>query len=141
MTMEATGSTRATRPLAITPIGVVRSPLKEREKAPMQPDPDTPSAWIELLPDYADGVAGLEVGQPVVLITWLHRADRSVLQVHPHGDRKRQRTGVFATRSPDRPNPIGLHTVEVLEIEENRLKVGPLEAIDGTPVVDIKRML
>jgi tRNA-Thr(GGU) m(6)t(6)A37 methyltransferase TsaA len=140
MTMESKGSMTA-RGLSIAPVGVVRSPLKSRKKAPMQPDPDTPSAWIELMPDYAKAVKGLEVGQPVVLITWLHRAKRDVLQVHRGGDRSRPLTGVFATRSPDRPNPIGLHTVEVLAIEDNRIKVGPLEAIDGTPVVDIKRML
>jgi tRNA-Thr(GGU) m(6)t(6)A37 methyltransferase TsaA len=127
--------------LSLTPVGVVRSELKDRDDAPMQGDEGAPDARIELLPDYADALQGITPGQKVVLITWLHRAERDVLQVHPRGDKNRPLTGVFATRSPARPNPIGLHTVEVLKIDGTHLEVGPLEAIDGTPVLDIKRVL
>jgi len=127
--------------LSLTPIGVVRSSLKKRKDAPMQGSEGAPDAWIEIMPEYADALLNVSPGQRVVLITWLHRADRDVLQVHPRGDKKRPLTGVFATRSPARPNPIGLHEVEVKGRDGTRLKVGPLEAIDGTPVLDIKRSL
>jgi tRNA-Thr(GGU) m(6)t(6)A37 methyltransferase TsaA len=92
-------------------------------------------------PRFVEGLDGIAVGDEIILITWLHRADRDLLKVHPHRDKNRTLTGVFATRSPHRPNPIGLHRVTVLEISGNRLKVGPLEAIDGTPIVDIKPVL
>ncbi len=128
-------------PYAVKPIGVVRSPLKRREDAPMQPDENTPDAWVELEPSVAAGLKGISAGQELVLITWFHLAERHVLQVYARGDRSRPQTGVFATRSPDRPNPLGLHRVTVREIDGSRLRVGPLEAIDGTPVVDIKRAL
>jgi len=138
---EAAGKPPGGGALSLTPVGVVRSELKEREDAPMQGSEGAPNARIELMPHYVDALQGLAVGQRVVVITWLHRAERDVLQVHPRGDKSRPLTGVFATRSPARPNPIGLHTVEVLKIDGTHLEVGPLEAIDGTPVIDIKRVL
>ena len=125
----------------IEPIGVVHSQLTDLEDAPMQGDEGAPEAWLELTPSAAPGLLGITPGDELILLTWLHLAERDVLQVHPRGDLKRPLTGVFATRSPDRPNPIGLHRVSVLEVAEQKLKVAPLEAIDGTPIVDIKPVL
>jgi tRNA-Thr(GGU) m(6)t(6)A37 methyltransferase TsaA len=118
-------------------IGTVRSPLLARADAPRQGNEGAPDAWLDLDPALADCLDGLRVGDDVVVITWLHVADRSRLKVYPRGDRTRL-AGVFATRSPDRPNPLGLHRVTVRAIEGTRVLVGPLEAIDGTPIVDIK---
>ena len=126
---------------ALRPVGVVRSPLLRREDAPRQGSEGAPSAWIVLEPSYADALQGIRVGDRLVLVTWLHLADRDVLQVHPRDDESRPLTGVFATRSSDRPHPLGLHEVTVLGIDGLELTVGPLEAIDGTPVVDIKPLL
>jgi tRNA-Thr(GGU) m(6)t(6)A37 methyltransferase TsaA len=125
----------------LKPIGVVRSPLVRREDAPRQGSEGAPDAWILLEPSYAHALPGVQVGDRLVLVTWLHEADRNVLQVHPRDDLTRPLTGVFATRSSDRPNPLGLHEVTVLGIDGLELAVGPLEAIDGTPVVDIKPAL
>jgi len=100
-----------------------------------------PDAWLEVNPSAADALDGLKAGDDVVLITWLHKARRDVLKVHPRSDKSRPLTGVFATRSPDRPNPLGLHRVTIRKILKNRLRIGPLEVIDGTPVVDIKAVL
>ena len=125
----------------INPIGVIRSELTSRRLAPRQGYKGAPDAWIDLYAAFSEGLKGISVGSEIVLITWLHESHRSVLKVHPHRDKNRPVTGVFSTRSPDRPNPIGLHRVSVLEIKENRVKVGPLEAIDETPVVDIKPVL
>jgi tRNA-Thr(GGU) m(6)t(6)A37 methyltransferase TsaA len=122
----------------LRPIGFVRSAVKERSGAPKQGSEGAPDAWIEMVPEVAEGVEGLAVNQEILLVTWLHKGLREVLKVHPRGDKKVGLSGVFATRSPDRPNPLGLHRVTVLEIGEQTLRVGPLEAIDGTPVVDIK---
>ena len=122
-------------------IGVVRSRLTRREDAPSQGDEGAPGAWLELDPAVAGGLAGLSVGDEILVLTWLHFADRDVLAVHPRGDPSRSMAGVFATRSPDRPNPIGLHRVTVREIDGSRVRVEPLEAIDGTPIVDIKPVL
>ena len=122
----------------IRPVGVIHSELTSRHNAPRQGNKGAPDAWIVIDPLLSEGLEGIAAGCEIVLITWLHRADRGILKVHPRGDRDRPVTGVFSTRSPDRPNPIGLHRVSVLEITGNMLKVGPLEAIDGTPVVDIK---
>ena len=122
----------------LVPVGVVRSSLARRQDAPRQGHEGAPDAWIELTPEAAPALDGLAVGDDVVLLTWFHESRREVLKVHPRGDTSRPLAGVFATRSPDRPNPIGLHGVRILEIDGRRLKVGPLEAIDGTPVVDIK---
>jgi tRNA-Thr(GGU) m(6)t(6)A37 methyltransferase TsaA len=127
--------------VSLNPIGVVRSSLKHRATAPRQGNEGAPEAWIELEPSVLEGIQGVEVGQEIIVITWLHEARRDVLKVHPRGDESRPLAGVFATRSPDRPNPLGLHRVVVLAIAGRRLKVGPLEAIDGTPVVDIKPVL
>jgi tRNA-Thr(GGU) m(6)t(6)A37 methyltransferase TsaA len=123
------------------PIGVVRSPLADRASAPLQGDEGAPDAWIELAAPVVEALEGLQAGDELILITWLHEARRDVLKVHPRGDESRPLTGVFATRSPDRPNPLGLHRVTALEIAPGRLRVEPLEAIDGTPVVDIKPVL
>jgi tRNA-Thr(GGU) m(6)t(6)A37 methyltransferase TsaA len=125
----------------IEPIGVVRSELIELDDAPMQGDEGAPEAWLELKPLAAPGLLGIQPGDELIVLTWLHLAERDVLQVHPRGDLSRPLTGVFATRSPDRPNPVGLHRVSVLEIRDQRLRVAPLEAIDGTPIVDIKSVL
>jgi tRNA-Thr(GGU) m(6)t(6)A37 methyltransferase TsaA len=124
-------------PFELRPIGVVRSPITGRTGAPRQGREGAPDVWIELDGELADAIDGIEVGDEVVVITWLHLAARDVMKVHPRGDRSRL-CGVFATRSPDRPNPLGLHRVTVRAIDGVRLLVGPLEAIDGTPVVDIK---
>lgn len=123
---------------SLSPIGFIRSPLKQRADAPRNARAGAPDAWLEINTTVAEGLEGIEVGQEVILITWLHQAHRDTLKVRPQGDMSRPLTGVFATRSPDRPNPLGLHRVTVLAIEGARLKVGPIEAIDGTPVVDIK---
>jgi tRNA-Thr(GGU) m(6)t(6)A37 methyltransferase TsaA len=123
------------------PVGYVRSPLGDRASAPCQGDEGAPDAWIELTASIGEALEGVNVGDELIVITWLHEARREVLKVHPRGDERRPLTGVFATRSPDRPNPLGLHRVTALEIAPGKLKVGPLEAIDGTPVVDIKPVL
>jgi tRNA-Thr(GGU) m(6)t(6)A37 methyltransferase TsaA len=125
----------------IEAIGVVRSVLTKLEEAPMQGDEGAPEAWLELTHQAAQGLMGIQPGDELIILTWLHLAQRDVLQVHPRGDRSRPLTGVFATRSPDRPNPIGLHRISVLEVTEQNLRVAPLEAIDGTPIVDIKPVL
>jgi tRNA-Thr(GGU) m(6)t(6)A37 methyltransferase TsaA len=125
----------------IEPVGIIRSPLKRLEEAPMQADEGAPEAWLEMTSHAAPGLMGIKAGDELIVLTWLHLAERDVLQVHPRGDLNRPITGVFATRSPDRPNPVGLHRVSVLEVLEGKLRVAPLEAIDGTPVVDIKPVL
>ena len=125
----------------IEPIGFVRSRLTQLEAAPMQGDEGAPDAWLELIPDVAQGLLGIKVADELIMLTWLHLAERDVLQVHPRGDLNRPLTGVFATRSPDRPNPVGLHRVSVIEVTKQKLRVAPLEAIDGTPIVDIKPVL
>ena len=125
----------------IEPIGYVRSELINLEDAPMQGDEGAPEAWLELTHQASLGLAGVKVGDELILLTWLHLAERDVLQVHPRGDLNRPLTGVFLTRSPDRPNPIGIHRVSVLEVINDKLRVEPLEAIDGTPIVDIKPVL
>ena len=123
------------------PIGIVRSPLKDRNRAPNQGSEGAPDVWIELAPSVQNGLDRIEAGDELIVITWLHESRRDVLKTHPRRDTNAPLTGVFATRSPDRPNPLGLHPVTVLEIVGRELKVGPLEAIDGTPVVDIKPVL
>ena len=125
----------------IRPIGVIRSELTSRHSAPRQGNKGAPDAWIDIDASVLDGIDGITVGCEIILITWLHEAHREILKVHPRGDKNKPVAGVFSTRSPDRPNPVGLHRVSVLEIAGGRLKVGPLEAIDGTPVVDIKPVL
>src|SRR5690349_8578719 len=128
--------------LSFRPIGYVRSALTLRKNAPRQPDEGAPEAWVEVDPAFADALLGMKPGDDLVLLTWLHEGRRDVLRVYPRGDRKNTLTGIFATRSPDRPNPIGLHRVHLLEIRDGlRLRVAALEAIDGTPVIDIKPVL
>jgi len=129
------------KPFSLHPVGVVRSPLKHRRDAARQGGEGAPDAWLELDPAIAEGLHGIAAGDEIIVITWLHQSRRDVLTVHPRGDRSIPLAGIFATRSPDRPNPLGLHRVRVLEITGNQVKVGPLEAIDGTPVVDIKPVL
>ncbi len=125
----------------LRPIGTVRSNLKRLEDSPHQGAEGAPEAWLEIDPGFEEGLQGLLPGGEVILLTWLHQAHRDVLKVHPRGNPAHPLTGVFATRSPHRPNPIGLHRVKVLEIQKRRIKVKPLEAIDGTPVIDIKTVL
>jgi len=126
----------------LRPIGIVRSPLTSRKTAPKQGSEGAPEAWIEIDPAFVDALDGIAEGDEVVLLTWLHLSRRDVLKVHPRGNLENPLTGVFATRSPDRPNPIGLHRVRVLEVAAPaRLRVWPMEAVDGTPVVDIKPVL
>jgi tRNA-Thr(GGU) m(6)t(6)A37 methyltransferase TsaA len=124
---------------SLRPIGVVRSGVARPEDAPKQGTEGAPEAWVEIDPAFADAVLGLTTDDEIILVTWLHLGRRDVLRVHPRDDPRNPLTGVFATRSQDRPNPIGLHRVKVLMIDAPaRLKVWPLEAVDGTPVVDIK---
>ena len=124
------------------PIGRVRSPISSREQAPKQGDEGAPEAWLEIDAAVAEAARHLRVGEEVILLTWLDRADRSVLSVHPRGEQRRPLTGVFSTRSPDRPNPIGLHRVTILEIAGGlRFRVSGLEALDGTPILDLKAVL
>ena len=126
---------------AVRAIGVVRSGLVDRADAPRQPDEDAPAAEVVLDEDVAAALAGIAVGDRIELLTWLHLADRATLTTYPRGDTSRPLSGVFATRSPDRPNPIGLHTVTVTAVEGNVVRVAGLEAVDGTPVLDIKPAL
>ena len=119
-------------------VGIIRSTIRGREDAPRQGSEGAPDVWLEIESRFADALLGIEVGHELIVITWLDQADRSVLQNHPRGDQSRPLTGVFYTRSPARPNPLGLHPVTVREVDGNRLKIGPIEAFDGTPVVDIK---
>lgn len=125
----------------LRPIGVIRSTIKSRAEAPKQGSEGAPDAWLEVRSFAAAGFEDLKVGDEIIVITWLHQARRNTLKVHPRSDPQRRLTGVFATRSPDRPNPLGLHRVTVRGIANNRLKIGPIEVIDGTPVVDIKPAL
>jgi tRNA-Thr(GGU) m(6)t(6)A37 methyltransferase TsaA len=127
----------------VSPVGRVESPLSCRSEAPKQGDEGAPEAWLVLDKAFAEAAADLEVGSRYVVLTWLHEAARDVLVGHPRGDVARRAVGIFSTRSPDRPNPIGLHTVQVLDRSPDglRLRVGNLEAIDGTPILDIKPML
>jgi tRNA-Thr(GGU) m(6)t(6)A37 methyltransferase TsaA len=128
--------------ILLDPIGWVESPLLTREAAPCQGDEGAAfEAWIVIRESVAEGLHGIDPGADVIVLTWLHRAARDVLRTHPRGDLARPEQGVFATRSPDRPNPIGLHRVEVTAVEGTRLSVRHLEAIDGTPVLDIKPVL
>jgi len=122
-------------------IGVISSELKSAKKAPMQGFEGAPDAWLDIEPWAADAVDGLAAGDEIIVITWFHEARRDVLKVHPRSNPRIRLTGVFATRSPERPNPLGLHPVTIRAIEGLRLRIGPIEAIDGTPVVDIKPVI
>ena len=126
---------------SLHPIGHIRSTLRALDKAPRQGSEGAPDAWLEVNPTYARGLLGIAAGDEVIVVTWLHRADRDVLEVHPRDDPENPLAGVFATRSSHRPNPLGLHRVTVREISGTRLLIGPIEAIDGTPVIDVKALL
>ncbi|HXQ02368.1 MAG TPA: tRNA (N6-threonylcarbamoyladenosine(37)-N6)-methyltransferase TrmO [Candidatus Udaeobacter sp.] len=125
---------------SVRPIGFIRSELKRRDEAPRQRG-RAPNASIEVLASYMKALHRMQVGDEIIIISWLHRARRNVMEVHPRGDASRPLTGVFSTRSPDRPNPIGLHRVKVFGMTRDRLHVGPIETIDGTPVIDIKPVI
>jgi len=125
----------------LRPVGYVRSSLKSRSEAPRQGNEGAPSASIEVEPAWRAGLSGIEVGHELIVLSWFHEARRDVLKLHPRNDPSLPVTGVFATRSPDRPNPIGLHRVRVLSVGDGSLEVEPLEAIDGTPIIDIKPVL
>ncbi len=125
----------------VEPIGVVHSQLTDLDAAPRQGNEGAPEAVIELTPAVAPGLSGIAVGDELLVLTWLHHARRDVVAVYPRGDLNMPLTGVFATRSPHRPNPIGLHRVTVLQVNARELRVAPLEAVDGTPVIDIKPVL
>ncbi|MEV0723594.1 tRNA (N6-threonylcarbamoyladenosine(37)-N6)-methyltransferase TrmO [Micromonospora purpureochromogenes] len=125
----------------LRPVGRVESPLTEADLAPKQGDEGAPEAWLVFSPAVGAGLRDLRPGAEVLVLTWLDRARRDVLTVHPRGDRSRPETGVFSTRSPHRPNPIGLHRVRVLTVDGLRVRVADLEALDGTPVLDVKPVL
>lgn len=126
----------------LDPIGYVESPLTDRAHAPKQGDEGAPAAWLVFEPDFQDGLRDLNVGGEILVLTWLDRADRDVLLVHPRDDQSAPLRGVFSTRSQDRPNPIGIHRVTIIEIAgPTRFKVLDLEAFDGTPIVDVKPVL
>jgi tRNA-Thr(GGU) m(6)t(6)A37 methyltransferase TsaA len=125
----------------LRPVGWVESPLTDRDAAPKQGDEGAPPARVVFRPEFAEAAADLRIGDEVIVLTWLHQGRRDVLSVHPRGDTTRPRQGVFSTRSPDRPNPIGLHSVTIAGIEGNAVDVRDLEAIDGTPVIDVKPVL
>jgi tRNA-Thr(GGU) m(6)t(6)A37 methyltransferase TsaA len=127
--------------MKLEPIGRVESELTDTDAAPKQGFEGGPDAWLVLEPRVIDALEGVAPGDRVIVLTWLDRADRSILRVHPRDDRSNPMRGVFSTRSADRPNPIGLHEVEVLAVDGNRVKVSDLEALDGTPVLDLKPVL
>jgi tRNA-Thr(GGU) m(6)t(6)A37 methyltransferase TsaA len=124
-------------------IGFVRSELKSAEDAPKQGYEGAPAAWLEVDKRFREGIEGLAAGAKILVLTWLHLGDREELKTRPGNDLSKPPTGVFATRSPNRPNPIGIHLVKVLEIDAAKgiIQVAPLEAIDGTPIIDLKPYL
>lgn len=127
--------------ITMRPVGRVESPIRDRQDAPKQGDEGSPDAWITFEPGVREAIQDVEAGDRLVVLTWLDRADRETHRTHPRGDVNRPPQGVFGTRSPGRPNPIGLHTVTVLEADNLRIKVSDLEAFDGTPVLDVKAVL
>ena len=127
--------------MQLRPIAIVESPLTDPATAPKQAHEGAPEAWLRFDPTVLDALDGLKPGDAIVVLTWLDRADRDVLRVHPRGDPANPIQGVFNTRSPARPNPIGLHEVRILEIDGGRMRVSALEAVDGTPVIDVKPVL
>ena len=122
----------------LVPIGTVESPLTDPADAPKQGDEGAPDAWLVFDPEVREALNGLRVDDEILVLTWLDRARRDVLRVHPRGERSRAEQGVFSTRSPSRPNPIGLHRVTIASVEGLRLRVRGLEALDGTPILDVK---
>ena len=129
------------RTFDVTVIGTVESPLVDPAEAPKQGGEGGPEAWLVFEPGVADGLADLAVGDRIIVLTWLDRARRDVLRVHPRDDPANPERGVFNTRSADRPNPIGLHPVEVVAVDGTRVRVRDLEAVDGTPILDVKPVL
>ena len=127
--------------IELHPIGWVSSPLTNREEAPRQPDEGAPRAALVFRADMRPALQGLNPGDEIIVVTWLDRADRQTLSVHPRGDPNRPATGVFATRSADRPNPVGLHAVHIAEVVDTTIIVSHLEALDGTPILDVKPVL
>lgn len=127
--------------LTLKPIGVVESALSDPRTAPKQGFQNAPEAWIRINKEFIAGISDIKAGDEIILLTWLHLGDRSVLSVYPQDNRNNPLTSVFATRSADRPNPIGLHPVKVLEVSKDKIRVSQLEAVDGTPVVDIKPVI
>jgi tRNA-Thr(GGU) m(6)t(6)A37 methyltransferase TsaA len=125
----------------VVPIGRVESPLTDKAAAPKQGREGSPEAWLVFEPAILEGLDGIAPGDDVILLTWLDRADRDVLRVHPRDDVNNPMRGVFGTRSADRPNPIGLHPIQILEIDGHRVRVRDLEALDGTPIVDVKPVI
>lgn len=128
-------------PIVVRSIGRVESPLTDRDLAPLQGDEGAPDAWLVFDQDVSEGLRDLRADTEVIILTWLDRASRDVLAVHPRGDQARPLTGVFSTRSPDRPNPVGLHRVTIVSIEGTRLRVRNLDALDRTPIIDVKPVL
>ena len=140
-TVARPGAVRGDAPVVsyqVHPIGWIESPLLDTAEAPKQGELGAPDAWLVLNPAVREGARDLAVGSDIIVLTWLHQARRDVLVTHPGGVATRPERGVFSTRSPARSNPVGIHRVSVLAIEGDRLRVGPIEAIDGTPVIDIK---
>jgi tRNA-Thr(GGU) m(6)t(6)A37 methyltransferase TsaA len=125
----------------VMPVGWVDSPLRDRAEAPRQGDEGAPAAWLVFEPRVAEAIRDLRVGEQVLLLTWLDRARRDELRTHPRNDLAAPEVGVFSTRSPDRPNPVGLHRVRILAVDGLRIQVSELEAIDGTPILDVKPVL
>ena len=125
----------------LRPVGRVSSEISDLAAAPRQGDEGAPDVWIEFDPTVRTAIRGLKVGDDIIVLTWLDQADRDMLEVHPRGDVNRPLTGVFATRASHRPNPVGLHTVRILAIEGDRIRVSNMEAIDGTPIIDVKPVL
>ena len=123
-------------------IGRIQSSLKKIEDCPLQETENAPEAWIEIFPEFGIGVKDIKVGSKIILLTWLDKANRSILQCQPRNDKHAPMTGVFSTRSPDRPNPIGLHTAKVISVSNNHMiKVSGLEVLDQTPLLDLKPVL
>ena len=138
---RAARSASAVDIIELKPVGRVESQLTDKADAPKQGDEGAPDAWLVFERDVLAALEGIRPGDRLIVLTWLDRAQRDVLRVHPRDDTANPKQGVFKTRSPDRPNPIGLHEVEVLAIEGERVNVRPLEALDGTPIVDVKPVL
>jgi tRNA-Thr(GGU) m(6)t(6)A37 methyltransferase TsaA len=127
--------------LNVKPIGIVQSELTRREDCPLQGNEGAPEAWLKITDQFIEALDGIKVGSEAILLTWFHLASRDVLKCYPRNDTNAPHVGVFTTRSPDRPNPIGLHTVKILAIDRGRIKVFPLEALDGTLLLDIKPVI
>ena len=127
--------------LIVTTIGVIHSSLKKKEDCPLQENEDAPEAVIEIFPEFIEGIKDLKPGSEILLLTWLHQADRNVTKCVTRNNYDSPKVGVFSTRSPDRPNPIGIHSVKLLSIEDGSIKVSALEVLDQTPLIDIKPVL